>query len=76
MSREIDAKLTVLSPNLGLTLVASEDGASVSISLNYQKTCSSQWFTVTLVQWILYGSFGSILNLDSFNLEIKLTGSF
>ena len=37
MSREIDAKLTVLSPNLGLTLVASEDGASVSISLNYPK---------------------------------------
>ena len=37
MSKEIDAKLTVLSPNLGLTLVVSEDGASVSISLNYPK---------------------------------------
>ena len=35
MSREIDAKLTVSSPNLGLTLVASEDGASVSIRSNY-----------------------------------------
>ena len=37
MSRKMDAKLTVLVPNLGLTLVASEDGASVSISLNYPK---------------------------------------
>ena len=37
MSREIDAKLTVLSPNLGLPLVTTEDGASVSISLNNPK---------------------------------------
>ena len=41
MSREVDAKLTVLSPNLGLTLVASEDEASASISLNYTKHAQS-----------------------------------
>ena len=37
MSSVIDAKLTVLLTNLGLTLVAPEDGASDSISLNYPK---------------------------------------
>ena len=37
MSREIDAKLIVLSPNLGLTLVPTEDVASVTISSNYPK---------------------------------------
>ena len=35
MSKEIDVELSVLSPNLGLTLVASENGACVSISLYY-----------------------------------------
>ena len=44
MSMEIGAKLTVLSPNLGLTLVASEDGASVSISLNYLKHVQASSF--------------------------------
>ena len=41
MSRKIDAKLTVLVPNLVLTLVASEDGAPCLDCLDYPKHAQS-----------------------------------